>query len=63
MPTRDVYFATSEQMEAQLEEIRGIMNGSAYTVRADAFQIVRGLDRDLAKIKMWSEIAGEKLRN
>jgi len=39
------------------------MNGSAYTVRADAFQIVRGLDRDLAKIKMWSEIAGEKLRN
>lgn len=63
MPTRDVYFATSEQMKAQLEEIREIMNGSAYTVRADAFQIVRGLDRDLAKIKMWSEIAREKLRN
>lgn len=62
MPTEDVYFAIPEQIEVQLEEIRRIMDGSAYTVRADGFQIVRSLEEDLAKIKRWSEIAKEKLK-
>lgn len=62
MPTEDVYFATPDQMRAQIYEIRRVMDGSAYSVRADAFQIVRSLEEDLAKIRSWSEIAREELR-
>lgn len=63
MPTNDVYLPTPEQMRVQLREIRRVLDGSAYTVRTDGFQVVKGLEKDLDKIKKWCEIAREELRN
>ncbi len=63
MPTDEVYSATPQQMRARLREVRRVLDGSAYTVRADGFQVVKGLGEDLGKIKKWSEIASEELSN
>lgn len=63
MPTTDVYFASPESMAQQLDEIRNSMDGSAYTVRADAFQVVGNLEENLAKVKQWCAVARKKLHN
>ena len=63
MPTDEIYSATPQQMRARLREIRRVLDGSVYTVRADGFQVVKGLEKDLAKIKKWYEIAREELCN
>lgn len=63
MPTTDAYFASPESMAQQLDEIRNSMDGSAYTVRADAFQVVGNLEENLAKVKQWCAVARKKLHN
>ena len=62
MPTEDVQMATEEEMEKKLEEIRGVLDGTAYTVRADGLQIVSSVDRDIEKVIKWVTIARKKLK-
>jgi len=61
MPTTDVYFASPDDMAHQLDQIRNSLDGSSYTVRADAFQVVGNLEENLAKVKQWCTVAREKL--
>jgi len=61
MPTADIQLASRTQMEAKLDEIRSVLDGSSYTVRADGLQVINSLETDLTVIKQWIKIAGKKL--
>ncbi len=55
-PIDDVLAASPEQMESTLIEIKSICSGLQYTVRVDAFQVYTTPEKDLKKIKEWTEI-------
>ena len=56
--TEDVYDRTPEEMRRKLRQIRDACEGRVrYAVRADGFQIVRGVEADLAKIRQWNDAA------
>jgi uroporphyrinogen-III decarboxylase len=57
MPTRDVYSSHPEEMRHKIQKINRIMKGSAYTIRADGFQVVNDLERNIRAIKQWRDIA------
>jgi uroporphyrinogen-III decarboxylase len=59
MPTSDILLATVEQMEQKLNEIKKILLGTAFTVRADALQVINSVNTDINKIKKWTKIAYE----
>jgi uroporphyrinogen-III decarboxylase len=63
MPTRDVYFADPATMAKQLRQLRAQLDGRAYTIRADAFQVVGDFQQNLARIKEWCEVARTELQN
>jgi len=62
MPTADVQLASESKMEAKLDEIRGILDGTSYTVRADGLQVINSVEEDLMVIKRWVEVARKKLK-
>ena len=61
MPTADIQLASRTQMEAKLDEIRSVLDGSSYTVRADGLQVINSLETDLTVIEQWIKIARKKL--
>jgi len=61
MPITDVQLASRTQMEAKLDEIRSVLDGSSYTVRADGLQVINSLETDLTVIEQWIKIARERL--
>lgn len=63
MPTEDVYFQEKEGMRNKLTTIKRALDGTADTIRADAFQKVKGLKTDMNKIHLWSEVAQEVLQS
>lgn len=62
MPTADVQLASETKMEDKLSEIRGILDGTSYTVRADGLQVIDSVEKDLVVVKRWVEVAWEKLK-
>jgi uroporphyrinogen-III decarboxylase len=56
-PLADVLQCDVERMEVRLREIAATCGDVPYCVRADAFQVVHGLQRDLDKIKLWAQAA------
>ncbi|TKJ46078.1 hypothetical protein CEE35_01075 [Candidatus Aerophobetes bacterium Ae_b3b] len=62
MPTADVQLASQSKMEAKLNEIRGILDGTSYTVRADGLQVINSVEEDIMVIKKWTKLACRKLR-
>ena len=62
MPTVDVQLASQSKMEAKLDEIRGILDGTSYTVRADGLQVINSVEEDIIVIKKWTKLACRKLR-
>ena len=63
MPTADVQLVLPEKMDQKLEYIRSILDGTAYTVRADALQVMRSVREEVEKVKQWVEIAERRLNN
>lgn len=61
MPTEDIQFISEREMGEKLENIRAILDGVSYTVRADGFQVISSLDDDLEKIRQWVRTANTKL--
>ena len=61
MPTADIQLASRTQMEAKLDEIRSVLDGSSYTVRVDGLQVINSLETDLTVIEQWIKIARKKL--
>jgi hypothetical protein len=58
--TEDVYDRTAEEMRVRLWSLRRTCEDKVkYAVRADGFQIARGLEHDLAKIRTWNRAAIE----
>ncbi|MEI8079724.1 MAG: uroporphyrinogen decarboxylase family protein [bacterium] len=58
--TGDVYDRTAEEMRQKLQGIKDTCDGRVkYAVRADGFQIVRTVEEDLAKIRLWNQMAAE----
>jgi uroporphyrinogen-III decarboxylase len=62
-PVEDVYRATPQEMAQRLDGIRASLDGTSYTVRADGFEPMNGMERDLGAIRRWIEVAEERLRN
>jgi len=62
MPTADVQLASQGKMEAKLNEIRGVLDGTSYTVRADGLQVINSVEEDIMVIKKWTKLACRKLR-
>ena len=61
MPTKDVQLASEKEMEEKLDSIRTILDGTSYTIRASALQVMDSLDKDIERIKQWVEVARRKL--
>jgi len=60
--TADVYDRTPAEMRQKLQTIKATCDGRVkYAVRADGFQIVRTVERDMAKIREWNEAAADVL--
>jgi hypothetical protein len=58
--TGDVYDQTDEGMRATLQSIKDACEGRVkYAVRADGFQIVRGVEEDLSRIRRWNAAAAD----
>lgn len=56
--TGDVYDRTAPEMRQKLQGIKDTCEGRVkYAVRADGFQIVRTVEEDLAKIRLWNDVA------
>jgi hypothetical protein len=62
MPTVDVQLASQSKMEAKLDEIRGVLDGTSYTVRADGLQVINSVEEDVGVIKRWIKVAQKKLK-
>lgn len=62
-PLRDVQNTDRTGMEAKLKEIADACGKGPYTVRADALQVVNGLEKDLASVKEWVSVANNYLLN
>jgi len=62
MPTEDIQLASKKEMEEKLKNIRAVLDGTSYTVRADGLQVIKSLYEDLEIIKQWVSVAREKLQ-
>jgi uroporphyrinogen-III decarboxylase len=62
-PLADVLECAPERMETRLQQIVRTCGDISYCVRADAFQVVHGLEQDLEKIKQWARVARRVLHN
>ncbi len=61
MPTEDIQRASEKEMEEKLDNIRAVLDGTSYTVRADGLQVINSLDTDVTRLKRWIEVAKKKL--
>lgn len=61
-PVRDIYGANEEQMRSTLRRILRESEPAPITIRADTFQRVYGVGRDIAKIQRWITVAREELK-
>lgn len=62
-PMEDVLQSHPDGMEQRLRAIMDICGDIPYCVRADAFQIVNGLEQDLEQIKLWARLARRVLHS
>jgi uroporphyrinogen-III decarboxylase len=62
-PMGDVLQSDPDGMEQRLRSIMDICGDIPYCVRADAFQIVHGLEQDLEQIKLWARLARRVLHS
>jgi len=61
MPTEDIQRASEREMEEKLDNIRTVLDGTSYTIRADGLQVINSVDTDMIVIKQWIEVAKKKL--
>lgn len=62
-PLRDVYEANESVMRMRIRSIRRACAGRPISVRADGFQLMGTIERNLEKIAMWVRVAQEETRN
>jgi uroporphyrinogen-III decarboxylase len=62
-PMEDVLQCEAEQMERRLRDIINTCGDIPFCIRADAFQIIHGVQKDLAKIKLWAQVARRVLHH
>ncbi len=61
MPTEDIQRVSEKEMEEKLDNIRAVLDGTSYTVRADGLQVINSIDTDVKRVKQWIEVAKKKL--
>lgn len=60
-PMKDIFEQDAKGMEERLHKIVTTCGSIPYSIRADAFQILNGVEKDIAKIKEWTEVARKVL--